>query len=155
MPSLAELYAEALRTRPLQTKAAIGFIGAAASNIVAQAPKTQCTAQKGRGGTRGSFQWAICFLFALHNSPPLSHFWYAFLERVPRLSKSPILKVILDNVIWRPFLLLYSFVCFGILMGRTPKEIMAELRAKFVSSYVTGNARHPSPGTRSSCAAAP
>uniref|UniRef100_A0A7S1XVV5 Peroxisomal membrane protein 2 n=1 Tax=Phaeomonas parva TaxID=124430 RepID=A0A7S1XVV5_9STRA len=139
MPSLGEIYAEALRKKPLQTKALIGFIGAAASNIVAQ-----LSAPRKPGRSReGAFQWGVCFLFALHNSPPLSHFWYAFLERVPALRKSPILKVILDNIIWRPFLLLYSFVCFGLLMGRTPSEIMAELRSKFKSSYLTGLKIYP------------
>ena len=62
---------------------------------------------------------------------------------MPAIRKRPLLKVFLDNVIWRPFLILYSFVAFGILMGRTPKEIAEELRQKFRSSYLTGLKIHP------------
>lgn len=49
MPSISEAYQNALRTHPLMTKAFIGFIGAAASNIVAQVSLRPGRARAPRG----------------------------------------------------------------------------------------------------------
>lgn len=129
MDRILKRYDLALQTQPVRTKAMVGFIMSAVGNAMGQY----------RSNPQASISSRLVLLFALRGTPPFSHWWFNWLDRaVPDL---PVLgRLALDQLLWRPLLVLYSFVAMGLLEGKTRDGIVDTLRSRYKST-VAGSLR--------------
>lgn len=125
MDQILAKYDVALRTRPVRTKATVGFCLSALGNILGQY----------RAAPNEAIDVKLAFLFAIRGSPPWSHWWFNWLDNAfPGL---PVLaRLCLDQLLWRPLLVLYSFVAMGLLEGKSLAAIGDTLKNRFQPTVI-------------------
>mmetsp|Transcript_29990 Transcript_29990/g.60168 ORF Transcript_29990/g.60168 Transcript_29990/m.60168 type:complete len:277 (+) Transcript_29990:108-938(+) len=119
-------YAAWLEKEPIVTKAVTSFVLSTVSSTIAQliagAPNDRTTASKAA-------------LFGVTKIPPYSHFWYPILASV---NSNPLIRVIVDQVFWRPLLTAYTFLFMGIVQGLTLKQIKEKFRKDYWTTTKAG-----------------
>ncbi|XP_045464596.1 mpv17-like protein 2 [Harmonia axyridis] len=68
----------------------------------------------------------------------LTHFWYIYLDKIIPGASFPIVvkKLILDQLICSPFVIVNMFVIVGFLEKKTGKEIFNEIKNKSITLYI-------------------
>ncbi|CAE7257326.1 unnamed protein product [Symbiodinium natans] len=120
--ALAAWYDQQIKARPLATKAWTSSFLAACSCAVAQALRR-----------RASLKELVSF--AVQAAPPFNHFWFDFLDR--RVGPGRIvLKTVVDQALFRPVMILYSFVLSGLLSGRSWRQVRETVRHNLLKVVV-------------------
>lgn len=124
---LMRKYDEALKRSPVRTKATMGVILSAIGNAMGQY----------RASNGASIDKKMVFLFSMRGMPPWSHWWFNILDAA--FPKLPILgRLLLDQLLWRPILHIYSFVAMGLLTGSSPRAIRNTISEKFRGTVIAG-----------------
>jgi len=125
MDRLLAKYDDSLRKQPVITKASVGCILSAVANAMGQY----------RSAPDDPINKKTVALFALRGTPPWSHFWFNWLDGA--FPGMPILvRLALDQLLWRPFLVLYSFVAMGVLQGHSWNSIKETLQSKLIQTSI-------------------
>merc|ERR1740138_520472 len=125
MNNLLAKYDIELKRNPVRTKALVGCILSAVANAMGQY----------RSSPESPINRKTVALFALRGTPPWSHWWFNWLDGA--FPGMPVLvRLALDQFLWRPFLVLYSFVAMGVLQGHSWQSIKETLQSKLVATSV-------------------
>ena len=125
--SFGAMYSRALDKEPVLTKGGTSFVLSCMSSIVAQLVTS--------GGVWNGAMPLNAAKFGVTKIPPYSHFWYPILERV---NKSPIFRVIVDQVFWRPFLTAYTIFFMSVVQGLSWPEIREKFRSDYLNAVKSG-----------------
>ena len=104
-------YSRNLQQSPITTKLLTAFCLASTSNAFANA-------------LAGKFNPLANLKYGLTCSPPFTHFWFLLLDKI---THNTILKLLLDQLLWRPFLMAYIFISDGKLNGESNKKIQYKM----------------------------
>jgi protein Mpv17 len=120
---MRQAYIRQLEKRPIATKALSAFVLGFWSNLIASFAEN------------GSCNMPRALKYGLMNCPPYSHFWFPFLDS---LTTSVPLKLLIDQLIWRPLLIGYTFVGMGLFQGLPVTEIKEILDQRYCSVVYNG-----------------
>jgi hypothetical protein len=120
---LLQWYDHMLRTRPLLTNAGNSFILSFLSNLSSQR----------LSGVPINFREA--FMNGVRECPPYSAKWFDILEKKVGSDRA-VLKVVLDQGLFRPAMMLYSFVLAGVLNGAPWAQTKAVIRKNLVRTIL-------------------
>ncbi|CAE7670858.1 unnamed protein product [Symbiodinium sp. CCMP2456] len=113
-------YDRQMKVRPLCTKALSSSFLAACSCALAQALRRRASLRE-------------LASFTLQAAPPLGHLWFELLEA--KLGPGRILvKTMVDQALFRPVMLLYTFVLGGLLSGQSWAEVRRNVRQNLVQA---------------------
>ncbi|CAE7029228.1 unnamed protein product [Symbiodinium sp. KB8] len=119
---VAQWYDRQMKVRPLCTKALSSSFLAACSCAVAQALRRRASLRE-------------LASFTLQAAPPFGHLWFELLE--VKLGPGRILvKTLVDQALFRPVMLLYTFVLGGLLSGQSWAEVRRNVRQNLVQVLV-------------------
>ena len=72
---------------------------------------------------------------ALVGAPPYSHYWFLLLAR---FNVGPAASMVLDQVVWRPLTILWSFFVGTMITGGGLKRFPADLKANYAKAVKNG-----------------
>lgn len=132
-PAVLVAYQRALQERPIRTKAIVGTVSAFLSSLMGQYTQTGCMPDL-----------VLAVLFAVRGMPPYSHWWFGLISGTynAKLNASLVAvlrplqervwtRVLLDQLLWRPLLTMYTFVAMGFLRLRPWEQTRAQIEERF------------------------
>mmetsp|Transcript_2217 Transcript_2217/g.4717 ORF Transcript_2217/g.4717 Transcript_2217/m.4717 type:complete len:211 (-) Transcript_2217:44-676(-) len=118
-------YDTLLRSYPLWTKFWTSFLMAGCSSALAQLLQ----------GRRLRVREVLSY--AAQAAPPYSHFWFVFLDKLLGPNRA-LLKTAMDQVIWRPLLILYMFTASGLMSGQRWPEVRQAIASNYTTAVIDG-----------------
>lgn len=88
-----------------------------------------------KDGAVGAAELWSSLSYAVVASPPLSLFWYSFLEH---FSMFCLVRTAADQLVWQPVMLLYSMLAVGLLQGRSWDDCTANIHQHYVNTLLSG-----------------
>ena len=123
MAALAQVYGQMLARAPALTKYCTTFWICAVSVYISQRISDTVSLKR------------IVSYSAVVGAPPYSHYWFLLLERM-RVGSTT--SMVLDQVLWRPITIAWSFVVGAYLNDGSLKNLGTNLREDFLKSFRNG-----------------